>query len=626
MSSSPYENVFFYFRGPSANAVGESQQSRQIEDNTTKALVNLFQLADPSLVASWLASLGVSMPAGGLPAEFHLQGGPAGCSAPHRRLLVITAEDDISAATWHPSTSAAGRIDAAIHVPGELLVAIEAKVAAALDGGQLEKHAADWDITRHTEPGIEGVADSWIFTTWAQIYRWARTYQQQDGLTAVSKFLIAQFTEYLEIIGVTPFAGFRPEDFDLLADRRAAIAPLAPDPAVGPTDPAQAALVKARVAKLWDAILPRLTTGERAALGAIHVGSLRARDDRMWAATNWGERGLNFTLELDPDQLELDLVAWTSGQVNLLERWLESSGAGAGALGELDGWSLVVWRRRAMADKSGEPYWMHNTYEQLETIPMPPPDDLLARLAVHRAACEPEWELIAYHLRIAWAREAVLAAGEELAEEASAALKSAIPLLHPINWFKTVPVPATTALSAKNTPGLEGMGFQLMDDSDPDPCDWRFIAAGPSLLVTSPSGMHLRGIRYYVAVWPGPGAGQAVYVACSITKSYASGGREGFVERHYYGPDIRAAVKAIATIAQGWERSEHFPEELQPERSAKPDVDDLVSALKLGVVADEWGWETLDGAAREAFRQNSVDEPSWKTGTEPVKVSYRREL
>lgn len=432
--ASQYHNVFFYFRGPSAKALGQPQNATQVEDNTTKALVNLLELVDEDLASSWLASLRIDPGLNTSDWRFFLQRGPEPCTATDRRLVIITAGDDASKATWAESTADKGRIDAAIYWPGEILVAVESKVTASLDGGQLIRHAGDWGIPVPVVGDGSSLPEEWIFTTWADVYEWARAELGRDH-TALTRLLLEQFAEYLEIIGVTPFAGFRPEDFALLIARRRALAATADGAATSATDvtdPAQASLVKDRVEKLWKAVMPRLTPEEQHVLGEIRVGNLKETDDRVWAVTNWGEDGVNFTFELAPNQLELDLVAWNAHQADRFEKWLASS-QGHASLDQVTGFELVVWRRRAMKSKSGTPFYMHATNTEVESFSLPAPTDLLQRLKGFRADCERDWELLAYHLRKSWPREEVLDLQEHLVDEAVTSLKSAIPVLAEIN-------------------------------------------------------------------------------------------------------------------------------------------------------------------------------------------------
>jgi hypothetical protein len=615
---SPFENVFFYFRGPSSKTGDDLLTTRQVEDNTTKAFINTLQLAASTVATSWLSTLGLTAHVAA-PMEFFLQGGPATCAAPERRLVAITAGDEAADATWAESTADKGRIDAAIHIPEQLLVAVEAKVGAALDGGQLVKHASDWGIPTPALLGAEGLPAEWTFTTWTDIYHWARGLLAGDDLDAVSRFLLGQFAEYLEIIGVTPFAGIRAEDFALLAARRNAITAGSTDAsALG--DPAQAELIKARVRKLWDAILPQLTGAERTALGEIHVGSLKANDDRMWAVTNWGQDGVNLTFEIDADQVELDLVAWTADQAELFERWVSTPGAmeALNALG--DAWEVIVWRRRAMKSQSGTPFWMHGTSDVIEQIPLPAPEDVADALAAHRADCEPAWERIAYHLRRSWRRDTVLAAGETLADQALAALRQALPLLQPINSPGQGPLPAAQLLGLRESPTLAAKGFRLAPDSDRTPLEWQIVATGPALMVLSPNGMHLRGMRYHLATWPGPGAAQATFVAFTVTKSYASQGRDGHIDRLYYGPDIRAAIRTINQDRENWARSEHYLPDLQPPDGAQFDEQQIIASLRAGRPVLSGGWERLDELAREAYRGGS--ERAWPEPSEPTVLTY----
>jgi len=41
--SDPHKNIFYYYRGPSSRENEEIVYDRQIEDNTTKALINCLE-------------------------------------------------------------------------------------------------------------------------------------------------------------------------------------------------------------------------------------------------------------------------------------------------------------------------------------------------------------------------------------------------------------------------------------------------------------------------------------------------------------------------------------------------------------------------------------------------------
>ena len=86
MARSPYQNVFFYYRGPSTKALDESAMDRQLEDNTTKALINVLEHSEASLTASFLTKvLGEPVIAKGAPFVHSLQGADRSARRARRR-------------------------------------------------------------------------------------------------------------------------------------------------------------------------------------------------------------------------------------------------------------------------------------------------------------------------------------------------------------------------------------------------------------------------------------------------------------------------------------------------------------------------------------------------------------
>ena len=103
-------------------------------------------------------------------------------------------------------------------------------------------------------------------------------------------------------------------------------------------------------------------------------------------------------------------------------------------------------------------------------------------------------------------------------------------------------------LGRVNKRTLEDLGSALKDDeSDTERVrDWDFVVDGPSVLVPSSSGVHLRIYSHHLAVAPalrGPTAPE--FVACRIGKSYAGQLETGGLTMLYRGSSLDAAIEAL---------------------------------------------------------------------------------
>ncbi len=167
MSRSHYQNVFFYYRGPSRkvpSAEAELAVDRQLENNATKALINVLAHSGSETTRCFLrevVELDVDDDGDGF--VYSLLGADKEARAARRRHLVgLSMLGMVESGVAGDGDR--GVIDAAICLPGELLVAFEVKIGnGVLDSSQLQRHAKTWRICD----------DHWKCVRWATIYEWA---------------------------------------------------------------------------------------------------------------------------------------------------------------------------------------------------------------------------------------------------------------------------------------------------------------------------------------------------------------------------------------------------------------------------------------------------------------------
>jgi len=184
----PYRNIFYYFRGANNS---DKSTDKQIEDNTTKSLINTLEYSNRLLLNYFLDNLSLS---------FNKND---------------SAKYDLQVAEL------LSRPDAQIRI-GKVDYYIESKVQAPLEELQIINHLKSIGksnliiITpRETDKKILAkIQNPQIrFITWEKIYILFSDYlnRQKDE---EYNFILVQFLKYLESINMAPFKGFRKEDFD----------------------------------------------------------------------------------------------------------------------------------------------------------------------------------------------------------------------------------------------------------------------------------------------------------------------------------------------------------------------------------------------------------------------------
>jgi hypothetical protein len=197
----PHQNIFFYYRGPSKNRE-LSLYDFQVEDNTTKSLINVLEFCCQAGYEDLLNTFLKAINAPKRPvASFRLQKGL----------------DD-------------SRTDALIDL-ADYNIHIESKVRARLDISQIERHLTSIDsqdilvvITnnRQDKKHISEIGDQRLrYLDWAEVHKLCLKSVEAirgDKHMVAILHLIEQFIDYMEVVVMTEFNGFKNSDFDFWVD------------------------------------------------------------------------------------------------------------------------------------------------------------------------------------------------------------------------------------------------------------------------------------------------------------------------------------------------------------------------------------------------------------------------
>lgn len=280
----PHQNIFFYYRGPSKDRE-VSLYDFQVEDNTTKSLINILEFCCQAGFEDILNSFLKAVNAPKRPvASFRLQKGL----------------DD-------------SRTDALIDL-ADYNIHIESKVRAKLDIGQIKRHLTSINpqdilvvITnhRHDKEELSKVGDLRLrYLDWAEVHRICiRTVGaiRNDKKQIAIVQLIEQFIDYMEVVVMTEFNGFKNSDFDFWVD---------PNPYYVP-------ILRKKLEALATIIKEKLPKDIGTEYSFIKPGNIArtGKDERFaWVAIKRPKDGkdifnqCNFTIEVSKSCLDINTV------------------------------------------------------------------------------------------------------------------------------------------------------------------------------------------------------------------------------------------------------------------------------------------------------------------------------
>jgi len=198
-------------------------------------------------------------------------------------------------------------------------------------------------------------------------------------------------------------------------------------------EPERQVIVKDRLSALGTAVLDILAPAEREALGEVHIGQIRD-GSHAWLCTHYREDVVNLTIELHVDELQVNVVGWSSAQGRRFEQWLDDGGFNT--LKRLGDHRLVIFERSAYniekRNQGAKPWWQQERSRKVDEREAP--QVTRAWVAQHvPPASERGWQKPGFHLRRRWPRAEVVRARERIVTEVADGFRVMLPLVTEIN-------------------------------------------------------------------------------------------------------------------------------------------------------------------------------------------------
>lgn len=221
-----YHNIFLTYRSRSEAGISEDNYSqaveRELEDNVTKALINVLEYARGPVLASFLEACGIK-PSGPLEDyQFALHEGNSQTAYPGKKaylIEIVPGKDELRKGDKSDARTLNPIHDARITGNREVCF-IEVKIRGTVSKEQRQSYLRNYQIDE----------ENTIPLTWEKIYDSFIGLLPRDSdigefWFSVGGFLLAQFLEFLEMLGLSAFSGIRSEHFKILGKEIEEITP-----------------------------------------------------------------------------------------------------------------------------------------------------------------------------------------------------------------------------------------------------------------------------------------------------------------------------------------------------------------------------------------------------------------
>ncbi|MBN1810991.1 MAG: hypothetical protein JXA14_04065 [Anaerolineae bacterium] len=263
-----HHNIFHYYRG-----VQQSGQDRdqQWEDNTTKALINTLEHSRSTVALKFLEWLGIAATG---QVRFELQKmtiSTGEIQSRSKRLLLGLVpskgtKDPCAGLDKAVTEKEDSRPDAWIY-GSDFVVLIESKVKGFLEPNQMEMHCQKLQAGTDQQPQCE-------VRTWAEVYQFFVGILPE--LSGKDEWIVEQFKQYLEGIGMAEFTGLEREIFDYFITH---------------DDEEMRQRVKGTMQAFAEKVLGGLQAFDSSFYQSYDVGPLRFKDEYCWVAFGPGNKG-----------------------------------------------------------------------------------------------------------------------------------------------------------------------------------------------------------------------------------------------------------------------------------------------------------------------------------------------